>query len=93
MIVQEEMATLEAGYESVDEAVLTPARALRYLRRILRFMQLLCENHNLNLQNILREQTTIVGNVNSKTFDFVSLMARMVADFYKMFSADTCDLG
>lgn len=55
---------LEALFEATDASVLTPARALRYLQRILRFMQLLCENHNLDLQNILREQVSRDGKVN-----------------------------
>lgn len=93
MVVNEKMEMLEALFESTDDQVLTPSRALRYLRRIFRFMQLLCENHNLNLQNILRQQTTVTGNPNSKTFDFVSQLARMVGDFYKLFSCETCDLG
>lgn len=56
-------------------------------------MQLLCENHNINLQNILREQINIDGNVSAATFDFISQLARMFGDFYKLFSSRTCDLG
>lgn len=36
---------------------------------------------------------TVDGNVNAKSFDFVSHMSRMVGDFYKIFSATTCDMG
>ncbi len=32
-------------------------------------------------------------NVSGKTFDFVSHLARMVGEFYKIFSSSTCDLG
>jgi hypothetical protein len=55
MIVEEEMREMESQYETADPEVLTPQRALSYLQIILRFMQLLCENHNLDLQNMLRE--------------------------------------
>ena len=33
------------------------------------------------------------GNINGKSFDFVSLLARMVGEFYKLFGSQTCDLG
>jgi hypothetical protein len=49
MIVEEEMREMESQYETADPEVLTPQRALSYLQIILRFMQLLCENHNLDL--------------------------------------------
>ena len=93
MIVQEEMKDAESQYETADDEVLTPARALSYLQIILRFLQLLCENHNLKLQNMLREQINIDDNISGKTFDFVSQLARMVGEFYKIFSSQTCDLG
>ena len=35
----------------------------------------------------------IDGNVNGKSFDFVSQLARMLGEFYKIFSSITCDLG
>lgn len=49
------MRDQELQYETNDEEVLTPKRALKYLQMIFRFMQLLCENHNIHLQNMLRE--------------------------------------
>lgn len=39
--------------------------------RVLRFLQLLCENHNLGLQNHLREQRMANGALNQKSFNFV----------------------
>ena len=42
---------------------------------------------------MLREQINEDGNVSGKTFDFVSHLARMVGEFYKIFSSQTCDLG
>ena len=87
------MKEAESQYETADDEVLTPARALSYLQIVLRFLQLLCENHNLKLQNMLREQINIDDNISGKTFDFVSQLARMVGEFYKIFSSATCDLG
>jgi|LauGreDrversion4_2_1035121.scaffolds.fasta_scaffold17674_3 hypothetical protein len=59
----------------------------------MRYIQLLCENHNLDLQNMLRDQVTIDGNENGKSFDFVSYISRMIGEFYKIFNASTCDMG
>ena len=87
------MKEAESQYETADDEVLTPARALSYLQIVLRFLQLLCENHNLKLQNMLREQINIDDNISGKTFDFVSQLARMVGEFYKLLSSTTCDLG
>lgn len=70
--IENERLELEASQESSDDNVLTPTKALSYLQLILRFMQLLCENHNINLQNILREQVNVDGNVSAATFDFIS---------------------
>lgn len=55
MVIEDEMRDQELQYETNDEEVLTPKRALKYLQMIFRFMQLLCENHNIHLQNMLRE--------------------------------------
>lgn len=53
--------------------------------RVLRFLQLLCENHHLGLQNFLREQKS-EGVINSKTFDFVSNIAVMFGIYIKGFT-------
>jgi hypothetical protein len=52
--------------------------------RVLRFLQLLTENHNLGLQNFLREQTS-GGIVKTKTFNFVSYVANMFGIYQKSF--------
>ena len=50
--------------------------------RVLRFLQLLTENHHLGLQNFLREQKA--DNVtNNKSFDFVTHIATMFGTFIK----------
>ena len=56
-------------------------------------MQLLCEGHNIELQNMLREQVNVDGNVAEKTYDFISMFARYLGEFYKFFSSYTCDVG
>jgi hypothetical protein len=46
---------------------LTVKRSIENSKVILRFLQLLCENHNPSLQNILREQLTDEGRTKSNT--------------------------
>lgn len=46
--------------ERVGETV-TISRAIDNLLVLLRFLQLLCENHNLNLQKVLNFQTNVDG--------------------------------
>lgn len=50
--------------------------------RVLRFLQLLCENHHLELQNFLREQKS-EGVTNNKSFDFVTHISNMFGTFLK----------
>ena len=72
---------------------MTPHKAIQSLQILLRFFQLLCENHNNSLQNMLREQITVEGNINSKSFDFMTQIAKIFIVYYKIFSARTCNLG
>ena len=61
--------------------------------RVLRFLQLLCENHNLQLQNFLRVQDHD-GLVNNKSFDFVSHISLMFGKFIKEYTnCYSSDLG
>ena len=46
------------------DAEQTPTGAIKALETLLRFIQLLCENHNPNLQNILRQQTVKNNTLN-----------------------------
>ena len=92
-IVEEEIKDFELRNEQKDEEELTPKRALVSLKNILRFMQLLCENHNPHLQNALREQTNKEGHLHGKSFDFISYMSKMLGMYQKIFNAETVDLG
>jgi len=53
--------------------------------RVLRFLQLLTENHHLVLQNFLREQKS-EGIANTKSFDFVSHISLMFGTYIKEFT-------
>lgn len=57
-VLEEEIATTECNEDENPATYttnkLTVKRAINNSQIVLRFMQLLCENHNLNLQNSLR---------------------------------------
>ena len=61
--------------------------------RILRFFQLLCENHNINLQNHLREQNDKDGVSLGLNFDFPTYFSTMLGVFTKDANVDIMDLG
>lgn len=48
-------------------------------------MQLLCEGHNPNLQNHLREQQTSSGVRSGRSFDFVAYISNMFSIYVKSF--------
>lgn len=60
---------------------LTVNRALRNCIAILKFLQLLCENHNYNLQEILRVQVNEDGKLKLNSFDFISTLAKQLESF------------
>ena len=67
--------------ESRDAEELTVSRALENMTVMLRFIQLLCENHNPVLQRILSTQRSTDGKAKAKTVSLVSQMARMLEQF------------
>ena len=92
-MLEDEIKEQDDQAEVKDSSALTPNKALKSLQIILRFFQLLCENHNGNLQNTLREQMTMDNTANPKSFDFVSQVARIFIQYQKIFSQKTCNLG
>uniref|UniRef100_A0A7M4EWN7 Inositol 1,4,5-trisphosphate receptor n=1 Tax=Crocodylus porosus TaxID=8502 RepID=A0A7M4EWN7_CROPO len=59
-----------AEEKSADEAIMSPAIAI--MQPILRFLQLLCENHNRELQNFLRHQNNKTNyNLVCETLQFL----------------------
>ena len=61
--------------------------------RILRFFQLLWENHNINLQDHLREQNNKDGVALGRNFDFPTYFSTMLGVFTKDANVDIMDLG
>lgn len=63
--------------ENRDAEELTLSRAIENLILMLRFMQLLAENHNLNLQRILNDQKGPEGKSKPKSINVVVILAGM----------------
>ncbi|XP_055789827.1 inositol 1,4,5-trisphosphate receptor type 2-like isoform X1 [Salvelinus fontinalis] len=61
------------GEEREEEAQMSPA--ITIMKPILRYLQLLCENHNRNLQNFLRNQNNKTNyNLVCETLQFLDIM-------------------
>ena len=61
------------------------------IKNILRFLQLLCEGHNIELQNAVREQHWVKSSNQNR--DFVEYGSRMMASFAKVNDKLSYDLG
>ena len=64
--------------ENRDAEELTLSRAIENLIIYLRFLQLLCENHNERLQKLLCNQTNEESRIKTKSVNIVSYLARML---------------
>lgn len=78
--------------ERVGET-LTFSRAIDNLQILLRFTQLLCENHNLDLQNILCVQTDQNGRRKNKQYNLIQNLARMFEQYQKLVNSVTIQIG
>ena len=59
----------------------------------MRFLQLLCENHNLALQKMLNTQTNIEGRPKPKSVNLVSTFARHFENMQKVINSVTVGVG
>lgn len=75
----------------VEESVTNIRESIKIIKQALRFLQLLCEGHYLDMQNYLREQKQY-ESVNLRR-DFVSTGARMLGSFIKINNKLSVDLG
>jgi hypothetical protein len=55
-------------------------------------MQLFCENHNHDLQEVLREQKNDDGKVKLNSFDFISTLSKQLESFLSVFNDQTFDV-
>lgn len=63
------------------------------LLSILRFLQLLCENHNINLQDHLRVQRSEEDVLMTKSYDFVASIGIMLSPLHKIFNKNLIELS
>lgn len=96
-MVQDDIAATEwdqtenPAMYTTDE--LTVARAIGDYKMGLKLHQLFCENHNIVLQNTLRQQNNPDGKPKQLSFDFPTYYSKMMEEFQKIFNNNTSALG
>lgn len=70
-----------------DGEELTLSRAMENINVQFRFLQLLCENHNLALQKILGCQTNIENRPKPKSVNIIVLLARIFEQMIKLINS------
>jgi len=53
---------------------------------------MLCENHNIVLQNVIRQQNNFDGKMKQLSFDFPTFYAKILEQFQKLFNNNTSDI-
>lgn len=79
--------------ENRDAEELTFSRALENLITMLRFLQLLCENHNLFLQKLLCSQIAADGRQKASSVNVVQHLAIMFFQYQKVLNSITLSFG
>jgi len=67
-------------------------RAIRNSISILKYLQLMCENHNFASQNMIREQCNEDGSVKLTSVDFITYLAWSLEGFLTMMNDQTFDV-
>lgn len=73
-----------------EESMSNIKSSIRLIKDVLRFLQLLCEGHYLDMQNYLRDQKYENPSLNR---DFVSFGAKMLSTFVKINNKMSLELG
>jgi len=79
--------------ETLKDYDQTAEKYLKMARKIYRFLQLLCEGHNIQLQNYLREQFPKDHAMNSKNINFIKDTALVFGAFVKYINPAVIYLG
>lgn len=79
--------------ENRDAEELTLSRAIENLILMLRFIQLLAENHNLNLQKTLNDQKNPEDKTKPKSVNLVVVLAGMFGQMLKVINSVTINIG
>jgi hypothetical protein len=82
----------EEGDDVEEDKLEKYHRSVEYSANLLRFIQLLCEGHNRDMQNVLREQR-VDGVVSSKSFDFVYAIGGILGSYTKFLHFKNLQLG
>jgi hypothetical protein len=72
---------------------MTLSRAIVNIIVIMRFLQLLCENHNFSMQKMLNVQTNIEGRPKPKSVNIVQQLARIAEQMQKVINSVTVGVG
>jgi hypothetical protein len=91
-----EIITKGGEVEELDNYINSDKRiqdSLRCLQKIYRFLQLLCEGHNLIMQDFLRHQYKRTERLFSKNIDFVLYTSSQFGGFVKYLNPHITDLG
>ena len=78
--MNDDIGTEEVIKQTEEEETMNE-QVMNTLIRCLRLIQLLCENHNLDLQNQLRVQTNVDGLIIGKTQDLISELVYMFGGY------------
>ena len=90
-LVSPSIATSNLERNENSEAFQNARSSIRNVKFILRYLQLLCEGHNIELQNTIRDQKWSASP--SMNRDFVEIGSRMLASFAKFNDKLSYELG
>ena len=76
-----------------DGEEMTLSRSIENIIVMMRFIQLLCENHNLALQKMLCKQTNLEGRPKSKSVNIINYIAKIFEQMIKIINTVTVGLG
>lgn len=95
-VIEEDLSSTDMTDEnsgSYTTNSLTTKRAESNARVILKVIQLLCENHNPNLQNILRQQIHEDNKQKLNSFDICSYLSKNLEYINSMFNDQTFEVS
>jgi hypothetical protein len=86
-----EVEKIKEKEKEAEESVTNLKISIKVVKGTLRFLQLLCEGHYLEMQNYLRDQSLQELAINKR--DFVETTARLFGSFIKINNEMSLDLG
>jgi hypothetical protein len=77
--------------QEAEESVTNIKESIKVIKQTLRFFQLLCEGHYLNMQNYLRDQSQYESHLLKR--DLVETGAKMLGSFTKINNKNSVEMG